>query len=95
MLRKHLSAALSAAVITVLSYAAQAQENPFEKATQVATEWTELLRNVVIAGASLAGVVVILLAIAGRLQVGWAFRIIGGLIALSGLSWVVDAVSGS
>jgi hypothetical protein len=75
--------------------AALAQANPFEKATQVATEWTELVRNMVIAGASLAGVVVIALAIAGRLQIGWAFKIIGGLIALSGLSWLVDSLIGT
>ena len=86
---------LPTAAFPFVSSAALAQDNPFEKATQVATEWTELVRNMVIAGASLAGVVVILLAIAGRLQIGWAFKIIGGLIALSGLSWLVDSLIGT
>jgi len=86
---------LPTAALPFVSSAALAQDNPFEKATQVATEWTELVRNMVIAGASLAGVVVIALAIAGRLQIGWAFKIIGGLIALSGLSWLVDSLIGT
>nr|WP_298689465.1 hypothetical protein [uncultured Dongia sp.] len=96
MARFNIRVLLSTALLSLATRAALAQDNPFDKATQVATEWTELARNMVIAGASLAGIAVIALAIAGRLQIGWAFRIIGGLIALSGLSWIVEqAVGGS
>ncbi|HVJ35211.1 MAG TPA: hypothetical protein VND94_19020 [Terriglobia bacterium] len=48
----------------------------------------------IIAFASLAGVIVIGLGIAGILKIKWAVQIIVGLIALTGLAWLVASAQG-
>jgi TrbC/VIRB2 pilin len=79
----------------VLSSArALAQENPFDQANTVLTDWTQQATTVAISAAGLAGVVVIGMAIFGYLRAGWAFRIGIGLVALSGLGWIIQQLSG-
>lgn len=87
------SIALISGIIS--SVTAVAQENPFDSANTVLTDWTDQATTVAISAAGLAGVVVIGMAIFGYLRAGWAFRIGLGLLALSGLSWIIQQLSGS
>jgi hypothetical protein len=77
------------------SASALGQENPFDSANTVLTDWTQQATTVAISAAGLAGVVVIGMAIFGYLRAGWAFRIGIGLVALSGLGWIIQQLSGS
>lgn len=79
----------------ISSASAFAQENPFDSANTVLTDWTQQATTVAISAAGLAGVVVIGMAIFGYLRAGWAFRIGIGLVALSGLGWIIQQLSGS
>jgi hypothetical protein len=69
--------------------------NPFDLTTSVATDWTGYAKTAAIAIAGLAGTVVIILGMFGVLRLRWAFQIGGGLIALTGLGWVISALQGS
>ena len=91
MMPSRLSAPLPSLFFTLLSVRAHAA-NPFERGTNLFTDWTQEVTTLVTAGAGLAGAIVIGMAMAGRLDVGWAGRIVGGLVALTGLSWVVDQI---
>src|SRR5687767_13649304 len=87
--------ALSVGAGVLSSASALAQENPFDSANTVLTDWTQQATTVAISAAGLAGVVVIGMAIFGYLRAGWAFRIGIGLVALSGLGWIIQQLSGS
>lgn len=69
--------------------------NPFERGGELLQDWGEQLAAVVTFAAFIGLVAVILAAMFGKLLVGWAVKIIGGLIALTGLSWAIAAATGT
>jgi hypothetical protein len=84
-------------LLLLLSPAANAladSGNPFELTTTIATDWTGYVKTAAIAIAGLAGTVVILMAMFGVLRLRWAFQIGGGLIALTGMSWLIASLLG-
>lgn len=88
-----------ATIVTPLVFRASAAfadgSNPFDLTTSVATSWQGYAKTAAIAIAGLAGTVVIILGMFGVLRLRWAFQIGGGLIALTGLAWVISALQGT
>ena len=70
-------------------------EDPFAKGTTFLNEMATLARTVVTALAGLGMVIVIAMAMAGKLALGWAVKIVVGLVALTGTGWLVTTITGS
>ena len=68
--------------------------NPFERGGALLQDWGQQLATVVTFGAFLGLVAVILAAMFNKLMIGWAVKIVGGLIALTGVSWGIAAATG-
>lgn len=97
-------AALSLAVIAALTVF-DAQEafaffggkfgtDPFEKGNKWMMDMGKRVSLLVTGGAFLAGMIVICMAMAGRLRADWAGRICGGLIGMTGLTWIIESIIG-
>ncbi|MEQ8348709.1 MAG: TrbC/VirB2 family protein [Sneathiellaceae bacterium] len=70
-------------------------EDPFAKSTTFLNETATSARNVVTALAGVGLVIVIAMAMVGKLAVGWAVKIVAGLIVLTGTGWIVTTITGS
>lgn len=85
--------ALLAIAVTPATVFAQAFTNdPYQAGSTWLLDQATSASGIITALAFAAGVIVIGFAMAGKLLIGWAARIIGGLIALSGLSWLIESI---
>lgn len=68
--------------------------DPFEKGNKWMMDIGKKVSLLVTGGAFLAGMIVICMAMAGKLRADWAGRICGGLIAMTGLTWIIESIIG-
>ncbi|MFC3230382.1 TrbC/VirB2 family protein [Marinibaculum pumilum] len=87
---------LAVALVAVMApdLALAQAEDPFAKSTTFLNETATSARNVVTALAGVGLVIVIAMAMVGKLAVGWAVKIVSGLIVLTGTGWIVTAITG-
>ena len=66
--------------------------NPFETSKTFLETMTTSARSIVAALAGAAAVIVIFIGMLGYIQWGWVARIVVGLIAISGVGWMIDQI---
>lgn len=87
---------LVAAMVVYWPDVALAQaEDPFAKGTDFLNKMSTMARTVVTALGGVGLVIVIAMAMAGKLALGWATKIVIGLVALTGTGWLVTTITGN
>lgn len=67
--------------------------DPFDKGKSWMMKMGNGVSLIVTGAAFLGGMVVIALAMAGKLRADWAGKICGGLVAMTGLTWIIESIT--